>query len=400
MALTGRAETAPLGPPAGLVPKLRAVAATLSTRAEALGGQVDVDPLALLGERAALTGLTRRGPTSCGGATRLLPCRDGWVAVSLARPDDVALLPAWLELSSPPGDEWEVIARAAASERGGELVGRARMLGLPAAALAGRSLSDGVTVPAGMSLPVLATQVRGSATPVTPLAETTVVELGALWAGPLCGALFAEAGAHVIKVESTSRPDGARQGPAAFFDLLNGRKHSLELDLRTPEGAFLLREVLARADVVVEASRPRALEQLGIDAQALLANGGPRAWVSITGHGRTGAAREWVAFGDDAAVAGGLVAWDDDGPVFCADAIADPTTGLIAATAAVDALARGGHWLLDVSMASVAAHLAGPTLPVAPHPVAAPPRARPAPGRAPRLGEHTDAVLAQLGVRP
>lgn len=399
MALTGRAETAPLGPPAGLVPKLRAVAATLSTRAEALGGQVDVDPLVLLGERAALTGLTRRGPTSCGGATRLLPGRDGWVAVSLARPDDVALIPAWLELSSPPGDEWEVIARAAASARGGELVGRARMLGLPVAALPSRSWSDGVTVPAGVSLPVLATEVRGSATPVTPLAETTVVELGSLWAGPLCGALLAEAGAHVIKVESTSRPDGARQGPATFFDLLNGRKHSLELDLRTPEGAFLLREVLARADVVVEASRPRALEQLGIDAQALLADGGPRAWVSITGHGRTGAAREWVAFGDDAAVAGRLVAWDDDGPVFCADAIADPTTGLVAAAAAVDALARGGRWLLDVSMARVAAHFAGPTIPAAPSTVAAPPQARPAPGRAALLGEHTDAVLAQLGVR-
>src|SRR5690606_27110853 len=167
---------------------------------------------------------------------------------------------------------------------------------------------------------------------------------------PLAGALLATAGATVVKVESTGRPDGARRGPAAFFDLLNGGKRSVALDLGAPEGLRLLRGLLTRADVVIEASRPRALEQLGVDALGLLSAGGPRVWVSITGHGRTGPGRDRVGFGDDAAVAGGLVCRDGDRPVFCADAIADPTSGMVAAAATLDALATGGRWLLDVAM--------------------------------------------------
>ena len=149
---------------------------------------------------------------------------------------------------------------------------------------------------------------------------------------------------------------------------------------------------------MIEASRPRALEQLGIDATALITGDGPRAWVSITGHGRTGPEREWVAFGDDAAVAGRLVAWDDVGPVFCADAIADPTTGVVATVAALEALAAGGRHLLDVPLAGVAAHLAGPTLPVPPTVTVAEPHNRPVTGHGPRLGEHTEEVLAELGI--
>ena len=50
--------------------------------------------------------------------------------------------------------------------------------------------------------------------------------------------------------------------------------------------------------------------------------------------------------------------------MFCADAVADPLTGLTAASACLEALSRGGRWLLDVSMAGVSAGLAGPTLTV------------------------------------
>ena len=64
----------------------------------------------------------------------------------------------------------------------------------------------------------------GEAAPRPDPAGLIVVDLSALWAGPLCGDLLARAGATVVKVESTQRPDGARRGPAEFFDLLNGRK--------------------------------------------------------------------------------------------------------------------------------------------------------------------------------
>jgi hypothetical protein len=79
-------------------------------------------------------------------------------------------------------------------------------------------------------------------------------------------------------------------------------------------------------------------------------------WLSITGYGRDS---NRVAFGDDAAVAGGLVALDADGPCFVADAIADPLTGVASAAAVATALERGGRWQLDASMAAVAAFVAG-----------------------------------------
>jgi crotonobetainyl-CoA:carnitine CoA-transferase CaiB-like acyl-CoA transferase len=155
---------------------------------------------------------------------------------------------------------------------------------------------------------------------------------------------------------------------------------------------------VASADVVVTAARPRALAGLGLDPEAVLARDRPRVWVSITGHGGDGPGAHRVGFGDDAAVAGGLVAWDhrSGGPVFCADAVADPATGLAAAAAVLDALAAGGRWLLDVALARVAAHLAGPTVPVPEGVTPSPPRARPVPGPARPLGADTDAVLASL----
>ena len=383
MSLTGRVDREPLGPPAGLVTHLSALGTELREAARRVAGHLDCDPLTLLSERAAIAGLHRRGTTSVGGATRLLLTTHGWMAVSLARPDDVALVPAWLELDGPVDDPWEAVAVAAEGQRARELVDRARLVGLPAAVLgeASRSVRD----PAVWTRCDTSTEVSG-----TGLGGCTVVELGSLWAGPLSGALLREAGAAVVKVESSARPDGARRGPAAFFDLLNAGKRSVSLDLSTADGVRALTALVEQADVVIEASRPRALEQLGIDAMDILHRGGPRAWVSITGHGRTGAAREWVAFGDDAAVAGGLVVHDELGPVFCADAIADPITGAVAAGAALQALAAGGRWLVDVALSAAAASLAGPTLPVS-HPVeVAPARARVASSPGPVLGQHND----------
>ena len=61
-----------------------------------------LDALALLGERAALMGLWRRGAVSCGGSCRLLPSADGFMAVSLPRAEDMESVPAWLELDAVP----------------------------------------------------------------------------------------------------------------------------------------------------------------------------------------------------------------------------------------------------------------------------------------------------------
>ncbi len=385
MALSGRADGPALGPPARLVGALEATGARVTAVTAALGSPVELSWLALLGERAAILGLERRGTTSCGGATRLLPVVDGWLAVSLARRDDVDLLPAWLgvEPASTEAETWERVAAALHERPSAELVAGAALLGLPVSALGERTPS----VTAG----ICPTQI-GDARPRPALEDVRVLDLSSLWAGPLCASILGLAGATVVKLESTTRPDGARRGPAGFFDLLNAGKRSVAVDLRSQAGRGALASLVASADVVVEASRPRALEQLGVVAADVLAGrAGPRVWLSLTGHGRS---VPRVAFGDDAAVAGGLVVDDGSGPCFCADAVADPLSGVAAAAAALEALAQGGRWSIDVAMAGVAAAHAGPTLAAAGE--AAPPRARHPSGTARPLGADTAAVLAEL----
>lgn len=351
MALTGRPGTVPLGPPAPLVDRLLA-----------LRPELPVDPLALLGERAALGGLRRRGDVSCGGGTRLLRTLDGSVAVTLARAEDVELLPAWLECDVDADDPWASITAEVAHHAGAGLEARAVLLGLPIGVLP-RSVGSDPRSPAGELFEGLALRAtefgpaRGVAKPLR------VLDLSALWAGPLCTNLLVISGAEVTKVESVHRPDGARRGPAAFFELLNAGKSEVILELRESSGVESLRDLMRGVDVVVESSRPRALEQIGIHAADLLRErDGPSVWLSITGHGRAGDAAFRVAFGDDAAVAGGLVVTDASGPCFCADAIADPLSGIVAAVAVMRAVRSARRWLIDIPMSAVAASFAGPTL--------------------------------------
>ena len=243
-----------------------------------------------------------------------------------------------------------------------------------------------------------------------------MLDLSALWAGPLCGRLLALSGARVVKVESVGRPDGARYGPPGFYAALNADKESVALDLRTPEGVGCLRRLLERADAVIESARPRALAQLGIDAEALVAEG--LVWVSITGYGRREPEGRWIAYGDDAAAAAGLAAatGDPDAPLFCGDAIADPLTGLHAAVAALAHLRAGEGALLELALRDVAAHCLGlgdarddarveahglgfDVVAGCARAAVAPPRAALPAGRARPLGADTAALLAELGIR-
>jgi hypothetical protein len=338
MALTGRVNGPPLGPPAALVPGVEAVCESIERRAG-----ISVDGLALLAERAAMAGFNRGGDWSCGRATRLLPAADNWVAVSLPRPSDVGDLPAWLEMRIDDEDPWTSVEKAVWGRPAGELVERAGVFGLPVAALG--SDAQPVRVPSAPPAPV-------------SVDDVLIVDFSSLWAGPLCTRLLRDAGARVVKVESRSRPDGARRGPPDFFDVLNAGKESVVLDFERDMAE--LQDLVHRADLVVEASRPRALAQFGISAERSLAeHDGPRVWVSITGYGR---GDQRVAFGDDAAVAGGLVAYDDAGPCFCADAVADPLTGLVAADACLAAWGGDERALIDLPLAGVAAAFADPTL--------------------------------------
>lgn len=348
MALTGWPGQAPsviTAPGAG---RLSILTAELRHRTRALGREVVLDWGRVVSGRAALLGFTRHGRISPNGSCRLLHGRDGWVAFNLPRPRDREMVAALLG-EVPPDDPWPTLEAACASWATDAFVSRARFLGLPVSRL---------------SRPGVGTTPWLTTAPWTPLPSPStlghllVVDLSAMWAGPMTAAILGAAGAGVIKIESPSRPDGARAHPR-FFDWLHSVDQKVvEVEFSRHDAPARLRKILASADVVIEASRPRVLEQLGVGPGQLPTRTG-RVWLSITGYGRQAPGRDWLAFGDDAAVAGGLVAWDVDGsPVFCGDAIADPVTGLFGAVAVLRALAAGGGRLIDLSMASAAAFLA------------------------------------------
>ncbi len=343
----------------------------------------------LLGERAAIAGLTRQGRRSAGGACRLWQTVDGMLALNLARADDFELLPAWVEQPVP---DIETLASVLLRCESATLLERAHLLGLAAAPM---------VAPRSCAAWFHSTR---HAPPRPPLqAVPLVVDLSALWAGPLCGQLLAQCGARVIKVESRSRPDGARHGPADFYDLLNAGKESVALDLHDPVGRAQLHALLQRADIVIESSRPRALEQMGIVASELVAATPGKVWLGITGYGRREPMRDWIAYGDDAGVAAGL-SWllggDCGDPVFCADAIADPLTGLHAALLALAAWRSGGGQLLDVALRDVVAYCisAGQNCAAgaAPGIEISPPVARVVTVRAASLGADTERVLNEF----
>ncbi|NDH84780.1 MAG: hypothetical protein EBY65_07925 [Acidimicrobiia bacterium] len=157
----------------------------------------------------------------------------------------------------------------------------------------------------------------------------------------------------MIKVEGRGRPDGARSGPAAFYDLLNAGKETITIDFGDRADQALLRRMVAAADLVIEASRPRALAGVGLDPSTVV-EASATSWLSITGHGRIDDP-DRIGFGDDAAVAGGL--WIDDPgcPMFVADAVADPVAGLVAAAMAAELLVDERASAVEVPLSRAAA---------------------------------------------
>ncbi|WP_043807765.1 CoA transferase [Rhodococcus triatomae] len=388
--LTGRADGPPVIPPGDAAAIARHHSSHVCAAAGLAGRDLAVDGARLLSERAAFTGTSRHGDVTVGGSGRLLPTADGWAAVSCARPDDPVLLGALICADVDLVDPWPAVAGWLAAHPGEELADRAEMLGIAAAPVRPR------TPPRRMSL--------GAPRSVDGL---LVVDFGSLWAGPLCAHLLGLAGARVVKIETPGRPDGARRGNPDFYTLLHGGHQSVCLDPARPADRAALSELVAAADVVVEASRPRALAGFGLDAAESVARG--TTWVSITAAGR---ASGRVGFGDDVAAAAGLVASDVTGPMFVGDAIADPLTGLAAAALVCSADAPGR--LIEVSMTDVvAATLTGcaEASPAARRDgrawvvdtedgvvEIAEPRTRPATGEAPELGRDTAAVLRSLGI--
>jgi len=346
MTLTGRPDGQPRAAPGSAAARVSTALSRIGelTRART-GRRPSLPGVEVLGERAAIAGLTRNGPRSCGGAFRTLRTRDGWLGLSLPRAADLELIPALTELTPADDDPWGAVARWARATATNDAAQRVALLGLAGSAIP----DEGIDSRAALQVTTSRRRRHRREHPI-------VVDLTALWAGPLCAHLLGLGGARVIKVESRSRPDGARSGPAAFFDLLHHGHAMVGLDFRDERDLDRLRALIADADLVLEGSRARALAQLGIDATDCVASG--TSWLSITARGR---ASNTIGFGDDIAAAAGLVVADGDDLLPCGDALADPLTGVRAAEAASQALLAECAQLIDVSMLHVSAEIASGT---------------------------------------
>ncbi|MCX5190797.1 CoA transferase [Streptomyces sp. NBC_00268] len=248
--LTGHRGGPPLLPPGG--------AATLATQLAdhvAAAGGARLDGARLLTERAALGGRGRQGRLSVGGSCRLLPTRNGWATVSDARPDDPLLWSALIGRDLEPGALPGRLADWLAAHDGAELDERVELL----------SLAGGTVRPRTDHACPRPAEPRGAA-------GLLVVDFSALWAGPLCAHLLGTAGARVVKVETPSRPDGARFGDPAFYDLLHAGHASVVLDpTGRPTGRVWradewLRERLPEAAAPSLAAVGRRLARHGITA--------------------------------------------------------------------------------------------------------------------------------------
>ena len=128
-----------------------------------------------------------------------------------------------------------------------------------------------------------------------PLAGIKVVEISVAMAGPFCGMLLGDYGADVIKIERTEVGDDSRAWSPFFHDSLsyyyaaaNRNKRGMAIDLKTPEGVKIARELIEQADVLVHNYRVGALERLGLDYESLSKVNPRLVYCAISGFGATG----------------------------------------------------------------------------------------------------------------
>ena len=132
-----------------------------------------------------------------------------------------------------------------------------------------------------------------------PLEGVTVVDLGQIYNGPYCTFLMAMAGAKIIKVEAKGgenlRRRGVVGGAALPFAMLNSNKTFATLNLKSERGCELLRQMVKKADVLVENFAPGAMERLGVGYESLRSINPKLVYGSGSGFGRSGPNKNYPA---------------------------------------------------------------------------------------------------------
>ncbi|CAA2100267.1 Acetyl-CoA:oxalate CoA-transferase [Variovorax paradoxus] len=220
--------------------------------------------------------------------------------------------------------------------------------------------------------------------PAAALDGIKVLDLSRVLAGPWCTQILADLGADVVKIERPGVGDDTRTwGPpfvkdadgndtdqASYFTACNRNKRSVTIDMATPDGQALLRQMAAQADIVVENFKTGGLKQYGLDQESLRAANPRLIYCSVTGFGHDGPYAERAGYDLMIQAMTGMMSITgrpDDapggGPLRVGVALTDLFTGVYASTAILAALqvrdrtGEGQHIdmaLLDVGMAILA----------------------------------------------
>ena len=225
------------------------------------------------------------------------------------------------------------------------------------------------------------------------LAGIKVLDLSRVLAGPWCTQVLADLGADVVKVERPGLGDDTRQwGPpflkdaegndttqASYFTACNRNKRSVTIDMATPEGQALIKQMALQADIVVENFKVGGLKQYGLDHESLRALNPRLIYCSVTGFGQDGPYAERAGYDLMVQAMTGLMSITGQadnqpggGPMRVGVAVIDLFTGMYASNAILAALhvrdnattgtGQGQHIdmaLLDVGMAVLANQASG-----------------------------------------
>ncbi|MCF5173209.1 MULTISPECIES: CaiB/BaiF CoA transferase family protein [Pseudomonas] len=198
-----------------------------------------------------------------------------------------------------------------------------------------------------------------------PLSGIKVIEIGTLIAAPFAARLMAEFGAEVIKIEAMGQGDPLRkwrklhEGTSLWWYLQSRNKKSLALDLKSPEGLDLIKQLLGDADVLIENLRPGGLEKLGLGWDVLHALNPKLTLVRISGYGQTGPYRDRPGFGAIGEAMGGIrytTGNPDSPPARVGVSLGDSLASLHGVIGALMSLLRvktgqGDGQIVDVSLA-------------------------------------------------
>ncbi len=175
-----------------------------------------------------------------------------------------------------------------------------------------------------------------------------VLDLTRVLAGPYCGALLADMGATVYKVEMPGRGDDSRamgpfykNGESAYFINCNRGKLGCTLNLKDPEGKKLFLEMVKKADMVLENYRPGTMEKLGLGYDVLKEVNPGLIYGSVSGYGHTGPYSKRAGYDIVGQAAGGLMSttgWPNGAPTRTGTPMSDVLGGLSLAIGVLAAL--------------------------------------------------------------